>query len=65
MVALPGVTLSDAEFELLIDAYGFSSADNMEFSETDSIILSPFADKVGIYLKSFDVGLRLPLTDFQ
>ncbi|CAI9303850.1 unnamed protein product [Lactuca saligna] len=63
--AQPCVTPSDVEFKLLNDAYGFSSTDDVEVPTADSMILSPPVDKVGIYLKTFDAGLRLPLTDFQ
>lgn len=58
-------TLSEADFKLLKDAYGLSLADGVEFPSPDSMILSPPPDKVGVYLKTLDASLRLPLSDFQ
>lgn len=43
----------------------FSPVGGIEFSAPNSMISSPFSGKVGIFIKTFDVGLRLPLTDFQ
>ena len=65
MVALSGAILFEADFKLLGDAYGLSLADGVEFPSLKSMILSPPPCKVGIYLKTLDAGLRLPLSDFQ
>lgn len=62
MAAQPGIIPSDAKFQLLIEAYSFSFIDGLEFLSADSMILSPPTSKVDIYLKTFDVGLRLTLT---
>ncbi|CAI9279804.1 unnamed protein product [Lactuca saligna] len=56
--------LSEAEFKLLSDANGFSPIDGVEFPSTDSTILSPPSGKVGIYLKTINNCLCLPLSDF-
>lgn len=50
---------------LLVDTYGLSPTDGVEFLAQKSMILSPPPGKVGVYLKTLDSGLRLPLTDFQ
>lgn len=39
--------------------------DGVEFPFPGSSILSPPPGKVGFYLKTLDVGLHLPLTNFQ
>lgn len=65
MAAQSGIVPFEAEFKLLSDAYGFSPFDGVEFTPADSMILSHPSGKVGIYLKTFDASLRLPLTDFQ
>ncbi|CAI9279071.1 unnamed protein product [Lactuca saligna] len=65
MMNQPGIVPSPVEIELLRDTHGFSPTDNMELPIANSMILSPPPEKVGIYFKTFDVGLRLPLTDFQ
>lgn len=65
MDAQSGSTPSEADFKLLGDAYGLSPADGVEFPSPKLMILSPPPGKVGIYLKTLDAGLRLPLSDFQ
>ncbi|CAI9287327.1 unnamed protein product [Lactuca saligna] len=46
--------------------YGLSPLDGVEFSSPGSSIMSPPPpEKVGIYQKTLNVGLRLPTTDFQ
>lgn len=37
----------------------------VEFPASDTMILFPPLGKVGVYLKTFDVGVCLLLTDFQ
>lgn len=61
----PGIVPSPIEFELLRDTYGFFPADGVELPISDSMIISPPTEKVGIYLKTFNDELRLPLTEFQ
>ncbi|CAI9301722.1 unnamed protein product [Lactuca saligna] len=56
---------SEAEFKLLSDAYSLSPPDGVEFQLPDLMILSPPPGKVGVYLKTLDNGLCLPLTNFQ
>lgn len=64
MAVQPGIVPSKAEFKLLSDAYGFSLIDGVEFIVANSMILSPPANKFGIYLKTFYTGVCIPLTDF-
>lgn len=64
MAAQSGSTPFEVEFKLLGDAYGLSPADGVEFPSPKLMILSPPPGKVGIYLKTLDAGLRLPLSDF-
>ncbi|CAI9297787.1 unnamed protein product [Lactuca saligna] len=52
-------------YKYLVETYRLSSADGVEFPSPGSSITSPPPGKVGIYLKSLNVRLRLPLTDFQ
>lgn len=47
------------------EIYSLSSADGVEFPSLGSSIMSPPPGKVGVYLKTLDTGLRLPLADFQ
>lgn len=65
MASSHGLIPSSAEFVALQEAYGLTPADGVEFSVSGSLIIWPPPRKVGVYLKTFDAGLRLPLTDFQ
>lgn len=65
MAAQSNIVPFEVEFKLLNDAYDISSVDSVEFPMTYSMILSLPSDKVGIYSKTFDAGLGLPLTNFQ
>ncbi|CAI9298690.1 unnamed protein product [Lactuca saligna] len=56
---------SSSEFATLQVAYGLTPADGVEFPATEFVITSPPPGKVGVYVKTFDTGLQLPLTDFQ
>ncbi|CAI9284583.1 unnamed protein product [Lactuca saligna] len=53
-----------SEYSYLETTYGLTSLDSVEFPSPGSSILSPLPGKVGIYQKTLDAGLRLPLTDF-
>ncbi|CAI9283781.1 unnamed protein product [Lactuca saligna] len=59
------VISTEANFKLLGDAYSLSSADEVDFPLLGSMIYYLPPGKVGIYLKTLDVGLCLPLSDFQ
>ncbi|CAI9286500.1 unnamed protein product [Lactuca saligna] len=56
---------SNVAYQYLEETYGLASADGIEFPLPGSSITSPPPGKGGVYLKSLDVGLRLPLIDFQ
>lgn len=56
---------SSVEFVTLQEAYDLNPADGVEFPASGSLITQPPPGKVGVYLKTFDAGLRLPLIDFQ
>ncbi|CAI9297948.1 unnamed protein product [Lactuca saligna] len=56
---------SSSEFDTLQEAYGLTPADGVEFLVFGSLINRPPPGKVSVYLKTFDAGLYLPLTDFQ
>ncbi|CAI9295455.1 unnamed protein product [Lactuca saligna] len=63
MVNLPGIVPSATEYRRLVISYGLSSLEGVEFPSPGSIISSP--GKIGVYLKTQDVGIRFPLMDFQ
>lgn len=65
MVGQPRTIHSDAEFRFLEETYGLSQADGFEFPLPGSSILSPPPGKMGVYLRTLDASLRLPLTDFH
>ena len=56
---------SSSEFTTLQEAYSLTPADGVEFLAAGVVIALPLPRKVGVYQKTFDVGLRLPLTGFQ
>lgn len=60
-----GIVPSYAKLKLIRETYGFSLVDGVEFPVADSMILSLPTGEVSIYLKTFDAGLRHPLTNFQ
>ncbi|CAI9286568.1 unnamed protein product [Lactuca saligna] len=65
MTSPPGIVPSATEYQHLESTYGLSSLDGVEFPSPGSSIMSPPLGKVGIYQKTLDAGLRLPLTKFQ
>ena len=65
MASAQSLIPSSYEFDTLQEAYDLTPADGVEFPVSASLITRPPPGKVGVYLKTFDVGLRLPLTDFQ
>ncbi|CAI9290861.1 unnamed protein product [Lactuca saligna] len=65
MASTPCLIPTGAEFDTLLEAYGLTPADGVEFPVPGSLITRPPAGKVGVYPKTFDAGLRLPLTNFQ
>ncbi|CAI9298764.1 unnamed protein product [Lactuca saligna] len=65
MAIAQGSIPSSSEFVTLQEAYGLTPADGVEFPVSGSLITRPPPGKVGVYLKTFDAGLRLPLTDFR
>ncbi|CAI9276404.1 unnamed protein product [Lactuca saligna] len=65
MANLPGIVPSAAEYRQLETTYGLSSLEGVEFPSLSSSISSPPPDKIGVFLKTLDVGIRFPLTDFQ
>lgn len=56
---------NSSEFATLQEAYGLTLAGGVEFPAAGAVITSPPPGKVGVYLKTFDTSLHLPLTDFQ
>ncbi|CAI9268435.1 unnamed protein product [Lactuca saligna] len=56
---------SSVEYQYLEQTYDLSSMDGVKFLPHGSSITSPRPGKMGVYLKSFDARLHLPLTDFQ
>lgn len=56
---------TSSDFDNLHDTYGVSPTEGVEFPIPGAIITATPARKVGIYLKMLDVGLCLPLIDFQ
>ncbi|CAI9263223.1 unnamed protein product [Lactuca saligna] len=65
MENLPSILPSAAEYQQLETTYGISPLGGMEFPSHGSFISSPPPGKIGIYQKTLDAGVRLPLTDFQ
>ncbi|CAI9280923.1 unnamed protein product [Lactuca saligna] len=65
MVDPSGTLPTEVKYKFLAETYGLSSADGVEFPSPGSSIMSPLPGKVGVYLKTLDAGLHLPLTDFQ
>ncbi|CAI9270587.1 unnamed protein product [Lactuca saligna] len=64
MANLPGIIPSSAEYRKLEVMYGLSFLEGVEFPSAGSSISSP-PGKIVVFLKTLDVGIRLPLTDFQ
>ncbi|CAI9282937.1 unnamed protein product [Lactuca saligna] len=60
-----GINKREVEFKLFSDAFSFSPVKGVDFLPANSMILSDLSRKVGIYLKTFEASLRLPLTKFQ
>ncbi|CAI9298460.1 unnamed protein product [Lactuca saligna] len=65
MANLPGIIPSAAEYRQLETTYGLSSLEGVEFPSPGSSISSPPPGKIGVSLKTLDVDIRFPLTDFQ
>ncbi|CAI9271367.1 unnamed protein product [Lactuca saligna] len=65
MANLPGIVPSSAEYQKLEVMYGLSSLEGVEFPSTGSSISSPPPGKIGVFQKTLDAGIQLPLTDFQ
>ncbi|CAI9271171.1 unnamed protein product [Lactuca saligna] len=65
MASSQGLIPSSAEFVTLQEAYGLTLVDGVEFPVSGSLITWPPSGKAGVYLKTFDAGLRLLLIDFQ
>ncbi|KAI3517682.1 hypothetical protein L1887_16899 [Cichorium endivia] len=63
MANLAGVEPTAEQYRLLADKYGFQPKDDVLPAEGVDISLHPEA-KVGICVKTFDVGYRLPISDF-
>ncbi|CAI9281334.1 unnamed protein product [Lactuca saligna] len=56
---------SSSKFATLHEAYGLTTANRVEFPAARVVITSPPPGKVGVYQKTFDADLRLPLNDFH
>ncbi len=56
---------SPAEFKKLQDRYGFLPTHGVQIPVAGSVMNLPPVGKVGIPLKVFDAGFRLPITIFQ
>ncbi|CAI9295745.1 unnamed protein product [Lactuca saligna] len=67
MANLPRIIPSSAEYRKLEVMYGLSSLEGVEFPSAGSSISSPLppSGKIGVFLKTLNAGIRLPLTDFQ
>ena len=56
---------SSAKFKRLQDRYGFLPTHGVQIPVAGSVMNLPPVGKVGIPLKVFDAGFRLPITNFQ
>ncbi|CAI9268695.1 unnamed protein product [Lactuca saligna] len=65
MASTQSLIPSSYEFDTLQEAFGLTPANGVEFPVSSSLITRPTPGKVGVYLKTFDAGLRLSLTDIQ
>ena len=65
MASSMGLVPCSTKVATLQEAYGLTPIDGVEFSTARVVITSPLPRKVGVYLKTFDAALRLPLTNFQ
>ncbi|CAH1440448.1 unnamed protein product [Lactuca virosa] len=52
------------QFDVLQHKYGFLPEDGMTFRGENDSFINPHAGKIGIYVKHFDDGYRIPKCDF-
>ncbi|CAI9277823.1 unnamed protein product [Lactuca saligna] len=65
MATSMGLVPNPSEFEALQETYDLSTVDGVDFPASGVVITSPPFGKIVVYLKTLDVGLCLPLTNFQ
>lgn len=65
MVTTAALVPTASEFSNFQKTYGLSPTVGVEIPIPNTVITSPPARKVGVYLKTLVVGLHRPLTDFQ
>ncbi|CAH1438898.1 unnamed protein product [Lactuca virosa] len=58
------VVSTPVQFSTLQERYGFQPKDDLEFPGESASFINPPKSKIAIYVKHFDVGYRLPTSDF-
>ncbi|KAI3751906.1 hypothetical protein L2E82_22999 [Cichorium intybus] len=64
MSSSSGVGSDSRYYDSLVARYGFQPEDGVEVPTDEAIFSFPPAGKIGMYLKHFEVGYRLPTSDF-